>query len=907
MAQVDYLRTRARALASLFGEVVPERFGRNRVVKRLGEGAMGIVYLATDASLGRDCAIKVLHVADGDADRDLLREARALAALSHPNVVQIYEIARYEHHTCIVMEYVDGPTLRAWLAERPRTVAEIIDVFARVGDGLAAAHARGLVHRDFKPDNVLIGASTSATDVRPRVVDFGLARVHADSPTPPDHEPTRTSGLATLTTARVGTPAYMAPEQHEGAVTDARCDQYAFCVSLYEALQGERPFAGKTSAALLDAKSSQRPGWPRRVPVWLRAVVERGLSPRPGDRFPHLDALLERLRARARPRVALVIAAAGVAAVAWATVMPSDDVRCEAGETMVGAVWNPEREEQIAASFAATALPYATEAADRVRTALDHRAVAWAEVYDEMCTAGRDDAGPSDARMTCLRRQRDALAELVDALAVADAKVVEHALSVAESAPDAAKCRDVVASDDDIVDDERRAALDALHARLAGTLTRHRLGRLDEAWALATDLLVDARASGDDALLAQVLFQIASIADDRGDYPEAESLLYESAAIAMQARRDDLVADAQVELVLVAGERQDRGQPIDDLMSTAEAALQRAGDPPEQRMRFHEFVGAAMVARGRNAEAMPHYEEALALAEAIDGPEATSVASICSNFGHAKLAAGEPEAAIALFDRADRITTTRLPGHPGHAGTVTNRAIAYLQLARFDEALVDQRRSLTMKLDMLGPTHPRLCTTLAALAQTLDQLGQREAALVYAGWGYAIVSAHPEMADGREAASMLIAWATLMQHLGVDDEAERALQRAAESMRLLQHPQLSVALANLANLAYEREDYARAEQLVGEALAVLEPTSSEFAPPLATMLRTRAKVRTKSGDHDGADADLRRALAIAEHNHDTLGIRRVLTLFGDLELARGRPREAADYRAREEALAAASP
>ncbi len=900
MAQIDYLRTRARALASLFGEVLPARFGRNRVEGKLGEGAMGIVYLATDPSLDRRCAIKVLHAADEDADRAVLREARALASLSHPNIVQIYEVTRYEQRTCIVMEYVEGPTLRAWLAERPRSIDEIVDVFAQAGAGLAAAHAHGLVHRDFKPDNVLMG---SVGAVRPRVVDFGLARVHAESQTPPERDGVAAMGLATLTAARVGTPAYMAPEQHEGAETDARCDQYAFCVSLYEALQGQRPFAGKTAVALFEAKCNERPPWPKAAPTWLRTTVERGLAPRPGDRFPDID----RLRRGARSRVGLVLAASAcIVAIGGALALPAPQATCEAGRESIAAVWNPERARQLEQSFAATALPYASEAAERVTSTLDARASSWAELYDEACAGGPDPVSELDARISCLRRQRAALEELSDTLVNADAKVVEHAMHAIDRAPVAEACR-MVGPGAAGLDHERREELDALHRRLAAATTARLVGRYDEAWPLATAVLVDARAFGDDALLAEALYQVASIADDRSEYAESESLLRESAAVAMRAHRDDLVATADVELVLVAGERQTRGESLDDLYHRAEASLQRAGDPPFQRLRLHEFVGAALFAQGRGQEAMPHYEQALALASELEGAESLSIGSIASNIGHALMNSGDPKAALEYLDRADRIFVTHAPQHPNHAGVVTNRALALLALSRFEESVVEQRRALDMKIAMFGPTHPRLCTTLNGLAQTYDRLAQRDVALVYAGWGFAIVEAHPEIADTRDGAAMRIGWAAVMQNLGSADAAERALMRAAESMRQLRHPQLAVALGNLALLAVNRGQPARAVQLGDEALAVVEATSSPHAPGLVQLLRVRGAAHTANRDYAAAEADLQRALDITEHNQDANATQRVLRAFAELEIARGRPDAAAEHRARIVALGGTPP
>jgi predicted Ser/Thr protein kinase len=240
--------------------------GHFRVKKKLGAGGMGVVLEAEDADLGRRVALKLVRTeADTPQYRDrLLREAKAMARLEHPNVVRVYEVGSERGRLFIAMEFVDGVTLTVWLQER-RAWREVVAMFQQVGAGLAAVHGAGLVHRDFKPDNVLVDQSGRA-----RVADFGLARL--DEPSAPQ---------LTKTGAMMGTPGYMAPEQQFGSGVDARADQYSFCVALREALGG-RP--------LDDAR------W-KAVPEPVRAVVTRGLSYDPDERFPSLEALLAALAA----------------------------------------------------------------------------------------------------------------------------------------------------------------------------------------------------------------------------------------------------------------------------------------------------------------------------------------------------------------------------------------------------------------------------------------------------------------------------------------------------------------------------------------------------------------------------------------------------------------------------------
>ncbi|MFY0533057.1 serine/threonine-protein kinase [Nannocystis pusilla] len=330
---------RADLKARLFGPPSEsERVGRFAVLRRVGAGGMGVVFAAYDEQLDRRIALKLVHPGHHDpaAAARSKREAQALARLSHPNVVQVYEVGEARGHVYIAMEFVQGETLRAWQQRAPRSWRETLAMYVQAGRGLAAAHAVGLVHRDFKPENVLVG-----DDGRPRVVDFGLARAR-----PPDGAENRSEGAgpkeqvrmgmtpraglrveaAELTApgAVVGTPAYMAPEQHAGGEADARSDVFCFCVALHEALHGARPFAGErredVHAAIVAGAIARGP---REVPAWLQRVVDRGLQADPAARWPSMDALLTALgrdptRVRRQLALALALLAALAGGGAWA-------------------------------------------------------------------------------------------------------------------------------------------------------------------------------------------------------------------------------------------------------------------------------------------------------------------------------------------------------------------------------------------------------------------------------------------------------------------------------------------------------------------------------------------------------------------------------------------------------------
>jgi len=285
---------------------VGTHIGRYVVGPVLGIGGMGVVHEAEDRELGRKVAIKLLRpgAASAEGQARLRREAQAMARLSEPNVVAVHDVGEHEGRVFVAIDLIDGVNLRRWLGERKRRVHEIVAVLAGAGRGLAAAHAAGVVHRDVKPDNVLV-----RRDGRALMTDFGLARA-ADSGEPAPPGAARADGVTTDSDSILGTPAYMSPEQLAGDTIDARSDQYSFCATLYEALYGERPFGGKTLDELREAVTAGRlrpppPG--TRVPASLREVVARGLSVRPGDRYPSMEHLLAAL-GRDRTRVPRAIA-----------------------------------------------------------------------------------------------------------------------------------------------------------------------------------------------------------------------------------------------------------------------------------------------------------------------------------------------------------------------------------------------------------------------------------------------------------------------------------------------------------------------------------------------------------------------------------------------------------------------
>ncbi|MGB1277004.1 MAG: protein kinase domain-containing protein, partial [Nannocystaceae bacterium] len=422
----------------------------------LGEGGMGIVYSAYDKELDRKVAVKLLRRTDGgeDGHRRMQREAQAMARLSHPNVVQVYEVGFYEGQLFVVMEFVEGQTLRTWCRAKSRRWQEVVRVFSEAGRGLAAAHHAGLVHRDFKPENVLIG-----DDGRVRVLDFGLARAHEvdDAPTGPDagvfelsemaesHASASSSAFASRLTRSgtvLGTPAYMSPEQHMRQPADARSDQFSLCVALHEALAGERPFDEDNRAVLVFAKQTgQVREWPRertKVPKWLRRAIGRGLSPHPVERWPSMAPLLAelgRVRAGTRRRWLwaglAVVAVASVVGFGVAKSWAAQSELCSGSEAERSRLWSVPRQGRVRVAMTLADSTVAEQAWPAVSEGVQAYTDEWVAVHREACEATNLRREQSrhlyNLQLQCLERRRGQLDALLDVLENSTIKMVADA------------------------------------------------------------------------------------------------------------------------------------------------------------------------------------------------------------------------------------------------------------------------------------------------------------------------------------------------------------------------------------------------------------------------------------------------------------------------------------------------
>jgi tetratricopeptide (TPR) repeat protein len=655
--------------------------GRYVVLDQLGEGAMGVVYRAYDPELDRRVALKFLLArregleTTHAARARIQREAQAMARISHPNVIAIHDVGIHDGEVFIAMELVDGMPLSEWIArqrEAPSATTargwkRVRDVFLAAGRGLAAAHAAGLIHRDFKPANVLVGH-----DGRVCVLDFGLARSEAQdereitAPPGSTGEFRRSEVASDLTVAGtvMGTPAYMAPEQHRAEPIDARADQYAFCVALYEALCGRRPFAGATAREQYAAKCAPLSPFPASTPVppWVFDLLRRGLSLDPAQRFLSMDVLLRRLARRpTRRSPARLLAIGGGVGVVGGTALALFMVAgappaCPGAEARLRGVWDGEVRDRVAAAFETSGVVYARGAFAALRERLDAYAEAWGQAHDRTCSppAGGDPRAlhAFGVRRACLDRRLAELAAWTELLVQADARIVELSITDGHQLVPVDRCERPGAGLEPELpgDPEQRAEMATLRSRLTGAAASLAAGRFDEARVAADRVARDA-----DAFLpvrAEALHVRASAELAAGDPAAAEASLHASAWAATASGHRVAAARAFVALLrLSPGTAADPTQ-VDRLAGLADAAVTAAGDEPRLTAELADAKAQVALARGRPSDAVLLRREALAILESLHRPDDPRVADALDALGLDLLAAGDPAPARAAFERA---------------------------------------------------------------------------------------------------------------------------------------------------------------------------------------------------------------------------------------------------------------
>ncbi len=709
------------------GGPVP-RFGRYVVLRPLGAGGMGEVMLAYDPQLDRRVALKrVRHEASDARQRArLLAEARAMAQLQHPNVAVVHDVGEWNDEVFLAMEYIEGLTLRGWLAAAPRDWREIVDVFVKAGEGLRAAHAANLVHRDFKPDNVMIGDDGSL-----RVLDFGLATALAV-------ERTDAGGTvdAVTTPDTSGTPAYMSPEQFRGQRPDHRSDQFSYCVALYEALYGQRPFVADILPLLMEAvlEREPQPPPPSSAPAWLFGVIGRGLAKEPDGRFPDMEALLAELRRdrhRARRRVLGGLAVAGVAAAAWlggarAARQPSP---CDDAGVVVDEVWDRAGRARAEAAFTRSQLDYATEAWHRVDAGLEVYAADLRASYGSACEAahaGTQSPQLVDRRAACLDRRTQRLRSLVRILGEATPTTVERSLGAAEGLPRVEVCEDadrMLAGAEPPTDPAVAERVTTLRAGLAEVQTRVDTGIAATADDSSARLLAEAESLDYPPIHAEALLARARVLD--GLQPkDAGPLLERAYRVALQADDDPLAAEVLTALLYNKSYRQKVELRDTGWMATSTGWAQRGTLEPRYRAGLWRGLAIAHAQFGRLDQASTLLEQALTTMIEAYGPDHPRLATVLGDLGSQRRKVGKLDAARQAYARAIAIVEQARPAtHPTLGYLLLNLGNVDLDEQRFGAARGRFERALAIFRGSRPVGHADIQGVIRRLAEAEIRLG----------------------------------------------------------------------------------------------------------------------------------------------------------------------------------------
>lgn len=814
------------------------------VLERLGAGGMGVVYKAYDPDLDRGVALKLVRAHGHNPDQRqrlrarLTREAQALARLSHRNVVAVHDVGMFEDDVWVAMELVDGKTLEHVLAHDSPSTERIVELFVAAGRGLAAAHDVGIIHRDFKPSNVIVG-----NDEQVRVLDFGLARALVDHESQDGDAPRPlASPLVTQAGTVVGTPAYMPPEQQAGAKLDVRTDQFSFCVALCEALFGTRPTA---DVAELPGRSASGTRIPRR----MRAALLRGLAAEPTARHPSMNALLSALALGTTRRAQWI--AAGVAAAALASLAivlaagRTEDARaCTGAEGRLAGIWDAPRKSAVREALTRHGDAVVAATVERL---VDTYTAAWVQMHTSSCEATHvrheQSAELLDLRTECLDRHLAEVNYLTAQLASADADIARgavasvHALSPLDDCANTTALRDPIPPRDPATSRVLREELSRIRALFL-------VAKYREVVTAAAKLARDAEAGGDRWAQASALYLHARAQRGLGAAADAETDLYRAIEIAEAVRASDVVVDAWMTLAWIAGEDFGRYGDALRLAGVARGVLERMGGNPRLEASLEDHLGVLHLDRGSLVVARHHLERGLALRERNFGAEDSETAASLQHVAILEQASGNLDKALAMHRRARSITERELgPRHIDSLAMLGAEGATLYELGKYADANALLERGLVTVEEVTG-AHSEMTSSfllnLGLARWKLERFAEAKATFERAR---AIIEKSTPSAP--RAASLYFNLTLLSLDTGAHDDASAYAARAAavyERLHGPDHADVAQALEMQALADVRAGRSAAALPALERALAIRTKTAS--APTdLAYTLRSREGAR----------------------------------------------------------------
>jgi tetratricopeptide (TPR) repeat protein len=848
--------------------------GRYRILEIVGIGGMGVVYAAYDPELDRRVALKLLRgTGPKEVERRvrLVREAQAMARLTHPNVITVHDVGTHDDQVFVAMEFVQGRTMSAWLTEGPDW-PQIRAVFAAAGRGLEAAHEAGIVHRDFKPDNVLIG-----DDGRVRVTDFGLAQIgngeQVSEPATPDHTGPIPTASLTVTGAMLGTPAYMAPEQFEAGVVTPVTDQYSYCVALYEAVYGQRPHKARSLAELATAVLEtrvERPALECKAPPHVRDAIVRGLSREPAARFPTMGALLAEVERQPRKAWRLAVAALPIIAIAGVLLatQPSDAAPV-CTRSALAEVWNEPTEARLRAGFVATDLGYAAETWTRARTHLHAYAEQWLDLDMRACEARRADPSDSVAvlQQLCLQSPRESLVATLGVLEDTDAAVVDRAVDLVMQLPPLEHCGDAAALTGHQLQPpppELREAVAAARADIAKTHALIGAAKYGPALELAQRTLDDVRDVDYVPIVAEATYYLAAAQFAIDDRARGETTIHEAAKLATASNHHEYAARCWLYLAspLIDADRYDEALRFVEL---GQAELVAWGQERNIGVALRTKVGAIHQRAGRYEDALAVYEGVEAEYAALgDGPRR---ADVLAEMGMCELELRRLDEGIAHYEESLRVRAEAVgPDHPDVGRAYVGIALTFLARGDLARARGYLETAEGILKRSVGPEHHQYINVLAQLGQVLSFMGEHDAAIEMLQRAVAAEVGEGPIDNARAA----VAVASLAQasfNAQRFEDAARDARTAVEALERLSPegtarevpPRMFLALA-LLEVGEIEEALAQADRGVEVCRRVCPPNDVNFVG----LLEAKARILTRQGNDAEAAAVLTEAIEIAE-------------------------------------------
>jgi hypothetical protein len=783
--------------------------GPYHLVRELGRGAMGTVFLAWDPRLERQVAIKVLH----DESAQLIGEARLMARLSHPNIVAVHEVAEWQGRLVLVMEYVDGLTLRRHLSSAPRDVEAVVRLFTQCAQALAAAHRAGIIHRDFKPENVLVDGSGRA-----RLTDFGLSMLAIEA---------QQRELA-------GTPAYLAPAQLDGAPADARSDQFSFCVALFEAVALRRPFEGKTLEALKQAHR-QPLVLPSQVPRWLGPVLRRGLAFSAADRFDSMEVLVQRLRRGPRQVAVSLVAAVVLALVGVGTWAASRVDPCAGAGTELDAVAISGALDGLDTQFADAGLStHALASAETTRLLRDWVS-AWQTEARAVCDATlklRTTPAPQgEAQRLCLEVRRAEFEGLVDSLKRANQSAAESSINSALGLVPPESCRTAQV-------DVSGATTRELRREVAQLRSLVSTGRYQEVTPRLEALRPVVEAADGGALSAEFGWLDAQFAIQRYQVDRIRPTATTCVRAALAAHADVIAAECLLYRVTLHVTNQ---TPADAALArasfdVADALLARTPHAARNDVNL-EYGRVLLTAAEGDAEG------ALALAAAATARFEKSHGPRHPYTVHLLSAQALEESRLDEWDAARRhlelvLSETRKrsgDAHPRTLNTLHNLAFVALRANQPEASLALAREVQARRSQALGPENYATAIAEVQVGAALAALGQDAEAQVHLEHSLAAIAqargpTHADVVEPLEALARLD-----VKHGRTAQAFERRTRAVAARRGMAGYPQrLARALVDLAEVTTAPE---QVEALGTEALALFAKAGPRFTNEAAEAKR----------------------------------------------------------------------